>query len=44
MKRSRVKNIVKTSGISADKATYKKQRNLVVKLNKKTKNFFLKSK
>ena len=42
-KRSRIKNKANKSGKIADKRTYKTQGNLVVKLNKKAKNSFLKN-
>ena len=43
MKRSRIKNNTNESGKLADKTASKKQRNLVVKLNKEAKTFLLKS-
>ena len=43
MKRSRLKNKANKSNKPADKTAYKTQRNLVVKLNKEAKNFFLKN-
>ena len=43
MKRSRIKNNINESGKLADKTASKKQRNLVVKLNKEAKTFLLKS-
>ena len=42
-KRSRIKNKANKSRKIADKRTYKTQGNLVVKLNKKAKNSFLKN-
>ena len=43
MTRSRLKNKVIKSGKEEDLKTYKKQRNLVLKLNRKAKKNFLKS-
>ena len=42
MKRSRFKNRANNSGKPTDKTVYKKEKNLVVKLNKEAKNYFLK--
>ena len=42
MKRPGLKNKANKSGKPADKTTYKEQRNLVVKLNKEAKKYFLK--
>ena len=42
MKRSRLKNKESNSRFTADKTAYKNKRNLVVKLNKDAKKFFLK--
>ena len=43
MKRFRLKNKANKSGKPADKTVYKKQRNVVLKLNKKAKNSFLRN-
>ena len=43
MERSRLKNKANKSGKPADKTAYKAQRNLVVKLNKEAKKYFLKN-
>ena len=43
MKRSRLKNKANKSGKEEDLKAYKKQRNLVLKLNRKAKKNFLKS-
>ena len=43
MTRSRLKNKTNKSGKEEDLKAYKKQRNLVLKLNKKAKKIFLKS-
>ena len=43
MKRSSLKNKANNNGETANKTTYKKQRNLVVKLNKEAKKSFFKN-